>query len=816
MDEPSVLDYVKSKLAFWRKSSLHLPPPELPADIESSPKAEIGPSAGPILEPPPAPPLVPWLQEEPEAISEPARAPQPEQAVPDTSPRPLDGQSLRAELERRLRPSLPVEAISPQHPVEGALLEQAAPAIYPEPLPEAEPAETPARGPFPWLTLLALVIAVLAQISLEPGTGDRVWKTGVAFYAFVASFLVLAYFRKEWTLPSLLKNADADPLAIKIDRNALVLGIPMALVSFLAFGGGMFTPLNLVLWGVTIFCFIKAFWISPPQSVSWFRRAWQKVTQPNWHISISRWTLLVFAVAAVVIFYRFFRISQVPSDMISDHAEKLLDVYDVLHGKPGVFFPRNTGREFIQFYLTAGIILLLKTGYTYLSLKIGTILCGLLTLPYIYYLGKELGNKRVGLAAAFFAGIAYWSNVIARIGLRFPLYPLFVAPVFYYLLRGIRRRKVNDFILSGIFLGFGLNGYTPVRVLPFVVVAAVFIYLLHRQSRGARKQTIIALLILAVVAMVFIIPLARYAVDDPQIVFYRTLTRIGTEERAFPGPPVQIFFTNLWNSLIMPFWADGTVWVNSIPGRPSLDIITAGLFFIGCVMLLIRYIRQRNWLDLFLLVSIPLLMMSSILSLAFPDENPSLNRSGGAIIPVFLIIAIAFDGILQSVKSRLPGRLGMASVSLIGVLLVSGSLVQNYNLVFDQFGPGYTRSAWNTSEMGGVVKNFVDTFGSPDTAWVVAYPYWVDTRLVAITAGFTTRDLAVWPDGQMPDSPVHLSDTLADPRAKLFLINPQDADAMAQLQKLYPTGVLWLQKSRVEASKDFYVFQVPPAGGGSQ
>jgi hypothetical protein len=57
---------------------------------------------------------------------------------------------------------------------------------------------------------------------------------------------------------------------------------------------------------------------------------------------------------------------------------------------------------------------------------------------------------------------------------------------------------------------------------------------------------------------------------------------------------------------------------------------------------------------------------------------------------------------------------------------------------------------------------------------------------------------------------------LADPRAKLFLINTQDSDAMAQLKKLYPTGILWLQKSTVDPSKDFFVFQVPPAGGGGQ
>jgi len=40
------------------------------------------------------------------------------------------------------------------------------------------------------------------------------------------------------------------------------------------------------------------------------------------------------------------------------------------------------------------------------------------------------------------------------------------------------------------------------------------------------------------------------------------------------------------------------------------------------VLVIVRYIRKRDWVDLFLLVSIPLLMMPSILSLAFPEENP--------------------------------------------------------------------------------------------------------------------------------------------------------------------------------------------------
>ena len=79
-----------------------------------------------------------------------------------------------------------------------------------------------------------------------------------------------------------------------------------------------------------------------------------------------------------------------------------------------------------------------------------------------------------------------------------------------------------------------------------------------------------------------------------------------------------------------------------IPSRTDRHWITSQgrLFFLGLIVVILRYIKKRNWIDLFLLISIPLLMMPSILSLAFPAENPSLNRTGAAIIPVFVIAAM--------------------------------------------------------------------------------------------------------------------------------------------------------------------------------
>ena len=69
---------------------------------------------------------------------------------------------------------------------------------------------------------------------------------------------------------------------------------------------------------------------------------------------------------------------------------------DVLNGKTSIYFIRNTGREAIQFYMTAAIIKLFHTGISFLSLKLGTTFCGMITLPFIYLLGKQLTNNGLG------------------------------------------------------------------------------------------------------------------------------------------------------------------------------------------------------------------------------------------------------------------------------------------------------------------------------------------------------------------------------------------------------------------------------------
>ena len=672
-----------------------------------------------------------------------------------------------------------------------------------EPEPEAELEPRPGV-PWPWRSLLALALALVGQRLFEPPT--RAAWTGIAFYIAAAGLLIWACLRGEWTLSSLPESVDrADPLTFR--RIPMILAVAFTLLAFLFLGGNLFTWLNVTLWLAAIICFIWAMWLKEPGTEPWWRRAWIWITRREWNLKVTRWTLLVLAVSALVVFFRVYHLSQTPSEPFSDHAEKILDVYDITQGQTSIFFPRNTGREGLQMYLTIAVSWLFGIGLSFLSLKIGTVLCGLATLPYIYLLGKEIGGKRVGLLAVLFAGVACWPNVISRVGLRFPLYPLFVAPTLFYLIRGLRTRNRNDFILSGLFLGLGLHGYSPFRIVPIVAAVAIGLYLLHVQSKGSRSQAAIWLSILALAAIIVFLPLLRYALENPGLFSYRTFTRLASTEQSLPGLWWQILLSNFWNAARMFNWDDGQIWVHSVTYRPALDVVSAVLFLIGLILLVVRYIRQRYWLDLFLILSIPLLQLPSSLSIAFPNENPALNRAAGAMVPVFLVVALALDGLLTGLRSRMTHRAGTVTLWAVTGFLLIWSVHQNYDLVFRQYDGQFRVNSWNSSEMGAVIKQFGQTYGETDSVWIVPYPYWVDTRLPGVWAGIPNRDFVMWR--------ADLSTTLTAPGPKLFIvkadvINPDfnDRASLDLLKQLYPNGSAGLYTSKVP-NHDFWIFFVP-------
>jgi hypothetical protein len=743
-EEPSVLDYVRSRLMPWKYERVEIPPsPEDEARAFSA------------------------------AASSAAASPSPQDAAD--------------------------QAVAPLADVVAVKMVQEEVWESPGPAPSSDLSPVPTHYGWPWRSLAALLFALAGQLSWEPPEPAAL--QGVILYALAAALLIWAIFRGEWQLAPYRPDRldQADPLTVR--RLEFWAGSLLAVLAFFSFGGNRFNSLNVLVWLSSLGLMVRAFWL-PGQFLasSWanLKNLWRS---RRLQFTFTGWTVLILVVCGMVLFFRFYQLNAVPPEMVSDHAEKLLDIYDVAQGELRIFFPRNTGREFVQMYLTAWIAQVLNTGFSFLSMKLGMVLAGLLTLPFLYLTGKEIANSRVGILALVFGGIAYWPNVLSRVALRFALYPLFTAPLMFFLIRGLRRRSRNDIILAGVFLGLGLHGYTPMRIVPLLVLVAFGLYLIHAQSRGGRKQAVYHLFVLAFFSLLVFLPLLRYMLDDPDGVAFRALSRVGSLERDLPGSPMVIFFQNLWNALKMYNWNDGQIWVHSVTGRPALDVVSGALFLLGALLVIVRYLRQRHWLDLFLLLSVPILMLPSILSLAFPAENPSLNRTGAAMIPVFLIIALALDGLLRAIEVMVSQPRGRQVAWAVTGVLVVWSVAQNYDLVFNQYKRNYTLSSWNTSEIGAVIRDFTNTFGDSDHAWVVAYPHWVDTRLVGINAGFPLRDFAIWPE--------QLAETSGLPGTKLFIVKADDASSLDALYQIYPEGSARLHPA--QEGKEFYIFLVPGA-----
>jgi hypothetical protein len=250
----------------------------------------------------------------------------------------------------------------------------------------------------------------------------------------------------------------------------------------------------------------------------------------------------------------------------------------------------------------------------------------------------------------------------------------------------------------------------------------------------------------------------------------------------------------MYKGLLMFNWDDGEIYTHSVTHRPALDLISAALFLMGIFFLIVRYIRQRDWRDLLLLVSVPILILPSVLSLAFPGENPALNRAGGASVVVFVIVALALDGLVSSFGSGV--RRKILAYSLVG-LLFAGVAYSNYDLVFNKFGPAFAGPSWNSSEMGRVISDFEDKYGQTDTAWIVPFPYWVDTRLPGVWAGIPDRDFALPQD--------RLSESLAYPAPKMFIYWNVDTETERLLRELYPNGKVTRYTSAFPG-KDFFIF----------
>jgi hypothetical protein len=609
-------------------------------------------------------------------------------------------------------------------------------------------------------------------------------------------------------------------IASRLRAVLLVLAAANAVIAYVGAAGNIYRTYGVAAWLLAIVLFLTSFWQWDPHS-----SLRDRLGRFRSGLRLSWPTLAVLGLILVGSFFRFWHLNRMPSEMTSDHIEKLLDVHDLVTGQRPIFFVRNTGREPWQFYWTLLFIRLFDLETKYFALKLGTAAIGLLTLPGLYLLGRELFNRRVGVWALLFGAVASWPVILSRIGLRFPLAPAATVWSLLYLLRGLRDGRRNDFLLLGLWLGVGLYGYTAFRIMPLAVLLCWGVALAVRpRSLTVQPNAFIRNGLLTVlIACIVFIPLGRYSLEHPERFWQRSASRIADPNQPIPDGPILTLLTNLRDLSLMFHWQGDDVWVNTLADEPVLDPLLGGLFLLGLVVAAWRAIRLKDAVVALLLLAGFLLLLPSALSLAYAVENPSVVRAGGAIPVVMVVAALplglqvaAFPGTRATRTTGRrnfgfppPGWRGLAFGLAAASLAVAVTSI-NYERYFGAYWRQYQRNALNTVEIASAIHGFAESGGSLDNAWIVAWPYWIDTRGVGIELGDPPWNNVILDKKELnKQAEIAASGGVhSDARPRLYVLHREDRATLNQIRALFPTG--WSSRYRSQRpNRDFVLYYVP-------
>jgi hypothetical protein len=636
------------------------------------------------------------------------------------------------------------------------------------------------------LLAAGLGLAVLAQLALAGGLAL------VAAGGYLVAVALVAWGARlpagEPWLPAPAARHLAPPWRVGLSAAALAAGA----LAFAGSAGNRYTPHGVAAWLVAVVCFLAA-------HADYRRPAPPALTRGRAVV-----LALLVAILAVGAAFRFAGLADNPGEMNSDHAEKLLDVGDVLAGARPIFFERNTGREPWQFYWTAALIRAFGLGPDFMALKLGTALIGWLMLPAVFLLAREVLGARAALIATLFAAVASWGVITARFGLRYPLAPCAAAWTLCFLVRGLRRDSRNSLLAAGVWVGVGLQGYTAYRFMVVVVPLLVLFWagwLAARGLRDAARRTLAGAALAAAAAALVTLPLLRYGLERPELLLYRAATRLTGAEQPIPGDPLPIFADNLKNVLLMFNLTHDWVWVANLPDRPAMDVVLGALLAAGAAASLGLSWHTRNpWPALTLAAGV-LMLVPSALSIAFPGENPSVVRTGGALPALMVVCAAGPAASLELLRAA--GRPRLYAGGLVAAALCVVVVGLNGRRVFVDYPAQYCPRAENASDIARELLAWEARGHERAGAWIVGYPHWVDSRAVGVWIG----EIA-FPNTVMGAGQVSLVDLGGRPG--WFALNSADLPSLRVLYARFPGG----QERRVQGSRcagrDFLVFETHP------
>ncbi len=385
--------------------------------------------------------------------------------------------------------------------------------------------------------------------------------------------------------------------------------------------------------------------------------------------------LLVILIVASAL--RLAALDDIPPGLTHDEAGHGHDAISILNGARPIYLTIGYGREPLYDYLNAAAMA--AFGPSALTLRLTSAAAGILLIPIVYALARQLFDARVALAAAALIAISFWPLAVSRQALRSTLLPTLLSEailVYWYLFRRLptpsphSRKLLIAFACFTLLVAATLYTYIPARVLwTIFIVFLIYLFVLRRTDfKHVAAPTLIGLAL----AGLLVWPMFDYLSRHP-----------GAEARlSMLDAPLQALQRGDLSVVLNETAAAVAAWfipgrgddflAYTIRGRPIFDPVTFALFLVGLIVCL-RNIRQPQYATLLIWLAIG--VSPSLLT----GNDASMTRSIGAMPVFYALPALAIVWLVDRVK---PTRLITAGFA--GLVVLTG--VTSANDYFFQWG----------------------------------------------------------------------------------------------------------------------------------
>lgn len=368
--------------------------------------------------------------------------------------------------------------------------------------------------------------------------------------------------------------------------------------------------------------------------------------------------LLILILVATIL--RLYALDTIPGEMWGDVIEGYQFTERVLSGDYYFHYEFGGDGPLISYLFApmAGIF-----GLEFYTMKLTTVLIGLIMIVVTYYLGKELLGERTASIAAFLLAVSKWNILFSRMAKPYILAGLFAVICLFFFQRLIRTGNRYYGLMTGISLGLGMYTQSAFWGVPI----ALYLMLILIRGKRSWKEVLQYSGIIAIVFVVLLVPFLYDLLHRSDAYFSKT-SYIGEK----------MYFDSLWNLMrgmgwnlvknVRALFIFGEVtFRNNPPGTAHLDLVSGIFFLLGA------YSLRKSlsiWIPFFFF------QIPTLLDINNPYNNPNLGRLQPISTIVFIVVACGI-GMATKWIAR-TGRIyqwGVLGAILLVILLLNAKAV---------------------------------------------------------------------------------------------------------------------------------------------